>query len=238
MNKDSVIENGKVKCTVTGRQMIERYVFGDKDLSYPGLSRQDPASRSRTIASSASSSYDTQPGRHGPDAVLAHLLPRARRPADRLGDLERVRQLRSEHEPPDVLLDFNRFGSRVFGDVTDADRRHEVRDDPRRQGQVRADHQRRDPRWSRGDHHGRRRRRASRSASATSSSPCSRRARCRRRSARSRREQGRPVARRGRDRQDAPVVRDRHRARHHHHGRHLQVVGHGSRCSRSSSTSS
>ena len=44
------------QCNVTGRQIIERYVFGDKELGYQGLARAGPQrSRSPTIASSASS---------------------------------------------------------------------------------------------------------------------------------------------------------------------------------------
>ena len=118
IQKDSVIENGKTRCPVTGRQIIERYLFGDKELGYVGLAEKDPTFKL---------SDDHQIGYE-----LEEPLPGAKdqTPKWRTFYLERAVRLTGSgisdampsYDPntnaPIVLLDFNRFGGRVFGDVT------------------------------------------------------------------------------------------------------------------------
>ena len=139
------------------------------------------------------------------------LLPRARRAPHRQRDLRRDGQLRPEHEPPDRAPRLQPLRQPRVRRPDGGDRRQEARDHPRRQGQERADHQRRDPRWSRVDHHGRQR----------SGAPGERAQRARQR-AEDRLAAGaaqgrvglrdRSHARHGRDREDPPVVRPRHRS--------------------------
>jgi preprotein translocase subunit SecD len=118
LTRDSVVQDGRTECTITGRQIIERYVFGDKDLGYPGLVAQDPDFRPPD---------DRQLG-----FELIEPAPAAkdRRNFWRTYYLERAVRLTGSaisnampsYDPntnrPVVLLDFNRFGGRIFGDVT------------------------------------------------------------------------------------------------------------------------
>ncbi len=110
--------DGKVNCTVSGRKIIERYVFGDKELGIEGLVAQDPSFKVPD---------DRQLGFEQIDP-----LPTAsdRRTFWRTYFLERAVRLTGSaisnavgsYDPntnsPIVLLDFNRYGGRVFGDVT------------------------------------------------------------------------------------------------------------------------
>lgn len=118
IQKDSIIEDGKTRCPVTGRQIIERYLFGDKELGYAGLADQDPSFK--------------LPDDHQIGYELEEAVPGAKeqRSKWRTYYLERSVRLTGSgisdampsYDPntnaPIVLLDFNRFGGRVFGDVT------------------------------------------------------------------------------------------------------------------------
>lgn len=118
INKDTLVENGMVKCNVTGRQIIERYVFGDKDLNYPGLVAQDPTFKVPDDRQLGFEPLDPQPG------------AKDQRHFWRTYYLERTVKLTGSaisnamgsYDPntnrPIVLLDFNRYGGRIFGDVT------------------------------------------------------------------------------------------------------------------------
>lgn len=116
-NKDKIV-NGKISCNVTGRRVIELYLFGDKKLGVKGL-------------------VDTNPEFKVPDdKQLAFELneptPEAKdqRPYWRTYFLDRAVRLTGSgisnamgsYDPntnrPVVLLDFNRYGSRVFGELT------------------------------------------------------------------------------------------------------------------------
>ncbi len=118
LTKDTKIEGDKVKVALTGREIIERYLFGDKDLGYQGLADQDPQFK--------------LPDDHQLGFELIEPQPDAKdqRKFWRTYYLERAVRLTGSaisnamgtYDPntnrPIVLLDFNRFGGRVFGDVT------------------------------------------------------------------------------------------------------------------------
>jgi preprotein translocase subunit SecD len=118
IKKDQEIKDGKVECNITGRQIIERYIFGDSDLGYVGLAQKDPAFKVPD---------DRQLG-----FEMIDPLPNAKdkRTFWRTYFLERAVQLTGSaisnamgnYDPntnrPIVLLDFNRYGGRIFGDVT------------------------------------------------------------------------------------------------------------------------
>ncbi len=119
MTKDSKIEGDKVRVPISGREIIERYVFGDKDLGYVGLATKDPT-------------QFKVPEDHQLGFELIQPQPDAKdkRTFWRTYYLERAVRLTGSaisnamgtYDPntnrPIVLLDFNRFGGRVFGDVT------------------------------------------------------------------------------------------------------------------------
>jgi preprotein translocase subunit SecD len=118
INKESVVEDGKVKCNITGRQIIERYVFGDKELGYAGLVDQDPSFKVPEDRQLGFEPLDVQPGakdkRH---FWRTYYLERAVRLTG-----SSISNAMGSYDPntnrPVVLLDFNRFGGRIFGDVT------------------------------------------------------------------------------------------------------------------------
>ncbi len=117
-NNTSVVENGMTTCNLTGRQIIERYLFGDKDLGYEGLTQKDPSFK---VPEDRQIGFEEVPP-----------LPNAKdqRTFWRTYFLERAVQLTGSaisnammsYDPntnrPNVLLDFNRYGGRIFGDVT------------------------------------------------------------------------------------------------------------------------
>lgn len=116
-DKDRV-EDGKVRCRVTGRQAIERYLFGDRLLGVKGLVESDPSFK--------------VPDDHQIAFEPMYADPTAtdQRTRWRTYYLEKAVRLtgsgissaQPSNDPntgrPIVLLDFNRFGGRVFGDLT------------------------------------------------------------------------------------------------------------------------
>jgi len=110
--------SGETRCKVTGRQAIERYLFGDKDLDYKGLISTDPTFKI--------------PDDHqiGYEPIYPDLTAKDTRTVWRTYYLERAVRLtgsgisnaQPSNDPntgrPVVLLDFNRFGGRIFGDLT------------------------------------------------------------------------------------------------------------------------
>lgn len=118
LTKDSKINGDKVTVTVTGREIIDRYLFGDKDLNYPGLIATDKAVK--------------MPDDHqlGYEYREAEGEAKDKRPYWRTYYLERAVRLTGSGianatgtydqttNRPVVSLEFNRFGGRVFGDVT------------------------------------------------------------------------------------------------------------------------
>jgi preprotein translocase subunit SecD len=118
INKESVVENGMVKCNITGRQIIERYVWGDADLGYQGLVEQDASFKVPDDRQLGFEPLDVQPNakdkRH---FWRTYYLERAVRLTG-----SAISNAMGSYDPntnrPVVLLDFNRFGGRIFGDVT------------------------------------------------------------------------------------------------------------------------
>jgi len=118
LNKESVVENGKTKCNITGRQIIERYLYGDPALGYVGLVQEDPTFKVPDDRQVGFELLDPQPG------------AKDTRKFWRTYYLERTVKLTGSgisnamgsYDPntnrPIVLLDFNRYGGRIFGDVT------------------------------------------------------------------------------------------------------------------------
>jgi preprotein translocase subunit SecD len=116
---DIVVRNGKVRCYITGRQVIERYLFGgDKDWPYQGLVQIDPSFK--------------VPDDHqiGFEPIVPDPTDKETRTRWRTYYLDRAVRLTgsaianavgSQDQntgQPIVLLDFNRYGSRLFGELT------------------------------------------------------------------------------------------------------------------------
>jgi preprotein translocase subunit SecD len=118
LTPDSAVDNDRTRCTVTGRQVIERYLFGDKDLAVKGLVESDPTFK---VPDDHQIGFELEePPADTKDS----------RPYWRTYYLDRAVRLtgtgitneQPSYDPntgrPIVLLDFNRSGSRVFGDLT------------------------------------------------------------------------------------------------------------------------
>ncbi|HEY5920500.1 MAG TPA: hypothetical protein VIV11_02465, partial [Kofleriaceae bacterium] len=119
-NKLVVGDDGKVECNVSGRQIIERYVFGDKDLNYPGLIAQDANFKVPEDRQLGFEMLEAQPGAKDKRTFWrTYFLERAVRLTG-----SAISNAMGSYDPntnrPIVLLDFNRYGGRVFGDVTAA----------------------------------------------------------------------------------------------------------------------
>ncbi len=116
-NKDKM-ENGRVRCNVTGRRVIELYLFGDKKLGVKGLVDNDPSFKvpdDRQIAFEL-----VEPTPDAKDQRIqwrTYYLDRAVRLTGS-GISGAMGSYDQNTNRPVVLLDFNRFGSRVFGDLT------------------------------------------------------------------------------------------------------------------------
>ncbi|HSN25493.1 MAG TPA: protein translocase subunit SecD [Kofleriaceae bacterium] len=118
LNKQSVIENGQTKCNVTGREIIERYLFGDPDLNYQGLAQKDPSFK---VPDDHQIGFE--PKEPEPDAKdkrkywLTYYLESGVRLTG-----SSISNAFGTYDPntnrPVVDLEFNRYGAKVFGDVT------------------------------------------------------------------------------------------------------------------------
>jgi preprotein translocase subunit SecD len=106
----AAVEDGKVMCDLTGRQVIERYLAD--------LAKQDPSFK---VPDDRQVGYELEePTRDAKDTRpfwRTYYLERSieltgTAIADALGSFDQ------NTNRPVVLLDFNRFGSRVFGDLT------------------------------------------------------------------------------------------------------------------------
>jgi preprotein translocase subunit SecD len=120
LNKDSVIKDGKTECNVSGRQIIERYLFGDKDLGYTGLAEKDPSFKVPDDHQLGFQLVDTPPeAKDQRKQWMTYYLERAVRLTG-----SSISNAMGTYDPntnrPVVSLEFNRFGGRVFGDVTAA----------------------------------------------------------------------------------------------------------------------
>jgi preprotein translocase subunit SecD len=122
-NADAV-RNGQIACMVTGRQAIERYLFGDKELGEQGLTETDPSLKIpddhqigfEPIEAGAGAGADDTTDNQGTSWRTYYL--------DRTVQLTgtAISNAQPSNDPntgrPVVLLDFNRYGGRVFGDLT------------------------------------------------------------------------------------------------------------------------
>jgi preprotein translocase subunit SecD len=120
LNKDNrdKIENGKIKCLVTGRRRIELYLFGDKKLNVKGLADTDPTFK---VPDDKQIGFEfnepTPEAKDKRNFWRTYYLDRAVRLTG-----SGISNAMGSYDPntnrPIVLLDFNRYGSRVFGDLT------------------------------------------------------------------------------------------------------------------------
>jgi preprotein translocase subunit SecD len=116
-NKDKFV-NGRISCNVSGRRVIELYLFGDKKLGVKGLADTNPEFK---LPDDKQIGYELNEA--SPDAKdkrgywRTYYLDRAVRLTG-----SGISGAMGSYDPntnrPIVLLDFNRFGSRVFGDLT------------------------------------------------------------------------------------------------------------------------
>ncbi|HEX7701196.1 MAG TPA: protein translocase subunit SecD [Kofleriaceae bacterium] len=118
LTKDSKINGDKVNVSMSGREIIDQYLYGDADLGKPGLIATDKLIK--------------MPDDHQLGFELRDPEPEAKdkRPYWRTYYLERAVRLTGSGisnatgtydqttNRPVVSLEFNRFGGRVFGDVT------------------------------------------------------------------------------------------------------------------------
>ncbi|MGE5186876.1 MAG: protein translocase subunit SecD [Acidobacteriota bacterium] len=119
------IEGDKVRVSITGREIIERYVFGDKDLDYKGLGCAwcDSKDQNKDFLPDDNHQLGFELIEPQPDAKdqrkfwRTYYLERAVRLTG-----SAISTAMGSYDPntnrPVVLLDFNRYGGRVFGDVT------------------------------------------------------------------------------------------------------------------------
>jgi preprotein translocase subunit SecD len=112
------VENGKVRCPVTGRQALERYLFGDPDLNEPGVIGSEPG-----LKLPDDHQIGFEPNEPDPTATEKRTLWRTYY-LDRAVRLTgaAIANAMPSNDPntgqPLVLLDFNRFGGNVFGALT------------------------------------------------------------------------------------------------------------------------
>ncbi|HET9992070.1 MAG TPA: protein translocase subunit SecD, partial [Kofleriaceae bacterium] len=124
LTKDSKIQgdpgspDAKVSVSISGREIIDRYLFGDPDLNYPGLIATDKTVKVPDDHQLGYEQEEPQPG------------AKDRRMHWRTYYLERAVRLTGSAisnasgtydqttNRPVVSLEFNRFGGRIFGDVT------------------------------------------------------------------------------------------------------------------------
>lgn len=116
-NKDK-IENGKIKCLVTGRRRIELYLFGDKKLNVKGLVDTDPTFK---VPSDKQIGFEfNEPTAEAKDKRNYWRTYYLDYQVELTGS--GISNAMGSYDPntnrPIVLLDFNRYGSRVFGDLT------------------------------------------------------------------------------------------------------------------------
>lgn len=117
-NRDSIVEDDKVRCRVTGRQVIERYLFGDKLLGVKGATETEPSLKVPDDHQIGFEPIDPDPGgKERRTYWRTYYLDRAVRLTG-----SGISNAQASNDPntgrPIVLLDFNRFGSRLFGDLT------------------------------------------------------------------------------------------------------------------------
>ncbi|HET7502903.1 MAG TPA: protein translocase subunit SecD [Kofleriaceae bacterium] len=118
LKSDTAVENDKVRCHVTGRQAMERYLFGDKELGVKGLVDTDPSFKLPDDHQIGFEPVEPEPTAKDQRTYWrSYYMDRAVRLTG-----SAISNAMGSNDPntgrPVVLLDFNRYGSRVFGDLT------------------------------------------------------------------------------------------------------------------------
>ena len=118
LTKDTKIEGDQVKVQINGFEIIDRYLNGDKDLGVVGLIEKDPSFK---VPDDHELSYEGEEPQQGAKDQRKYWRSYYLEKAVRLTGTA-ISNAMGSYDPntnrPIVLLDFNRFGGRVFGDVT------------------------------------------------------------------------------------------------------------------------
>ncbi|MEO6776904.1 MAG: protein translocase subunit SecD [Kofleriaceae bacterium] len=122
LTKDSKIQgegpNRTVSVAITGREIIDRYLFGDPDLNYPGLIAIDKTVK---VPDDHQLAYEQEEPRPGAKDRRVHWRSYYLERAVRLTG-SAISNATGTYDQttnrPVVSLEFNRFGGRIFGDVT------------------------------------------------------------------------------------------------------------------------
>ncbi|HSS01060.1 MAG TPA: protein translocase subunit SecD [Kofleriaceae bacterium] len=117
-NRDSIVEDDKTRCRITGRQAIERYLNGDPLLGVKGVTETVPELKLPDDHQMGYEAVEPDPGgKERRTYWRTYYLDRAVRLTG-----SGVSNAAPSNDPntgrPIVLLDFNRFGGRLFGDLT------------------------------------------------------------------------------------------------------------------------
>ncbi len=116
--KDEDVENGVVHCTVPGWVLIDRYVKGDKQLDYVGLAEQDPKFK---IPDDHELGYELVEPPSGAKDKRSYWHSYYLEKAVRLtgSSISNAAPVFDQAQNRTVVsLEFNRYGGRVFGNLT------------------------------------------------------------------------------------------------------------------------
>jgi preprotein translocase subunit SecD len=118
ITKASKVEGDHVKVQINGWEVIDRYLNGDKELGVVGLVEKDPSFK---VPDDHELSYEGEEPQQGAKEQRKYWRSYYLEKAVRLTGTA-ISNAMGSYDPntnrPIVLLDFNRFGGRVFGDVT------------------------------------------------------------------------------------------------------------------------
>ncbi|HEY0253787.1 MAG TPA: protein translocase subunit SecD, partial [Kofleriaceae bacterium] len=118
LTKESAVKGDKVTVTITGREIINRYLYGDPDLNYPGLIATDKSVKMPDDHQLGFEYREADPESKDKRGYWrTYYLERAVRLTGS-GIENAVGTYDQTTNRPVVSLEFNRFGGRVFGDVT------------------------------------------------------------------------------------------------------------------------
>ncbi|HEY3805449.1 MAG TPA: protein translocase subunit SecD [Kofleriaceae bacterium] len=118
-NANGTINGDSVRITLTGRELIERYLFGDPDLGVKGLANEDPTFKvadDHQIGFEMSEPLPNAKDKH--DTWRTYYLQRAVELTGS-GIQDAVGSYDPNTNRPVVQLEFNRGGGRIFGDLTE-----------------------------------------------------------------------------------------------------------------------
>ena len=114
---ENVVDN-QVHCLLTGRQWIERYLYGDKDLGYKGLIEREPQYKVPEDHQLGFEKVEAQP--NAKDQRTHWRTYYLNRTVELTGT--EIANAGKSYDPqtnkPVVLLDFNRSGAKKFGNLT------------------------------------------------------------------------------------------------------------------------